>query len=48
MADFTKEATFKAVQIDALVRAISANAKTPPVAPLLFFSRRDSEIQLHE
>lgn len=46
MADFTKEATFKAVQIDALVRATSAISKTPPAAPLLFFSRHCIEIQL--
>ena len=39
MADTTKEATFKSVQIDALVRATSLSEKPPPAAPLLFFSR---------
>lgn len=40
MADTTKEVTFKSVQIDALVRATTSFAKTPPAAPLRFFSRR--------
>lgn len=40
MADTTKEVTFKSVQIDALVRATTSFAKTPPAAPLRSFSRR--------
>jgi hypothetical protein len=49
MADTTKEVTFKSVQIDALVRATAAsNAKPPPTAPLLFFSRPCLGPQLYD
>lgn len=44
MAETTNAATFKAVQIDALVRATSFITKTPLAAPLLFSSRRCVEL----